>query len=143
LVDDAVFGTADQQWANLDEFIKNDDYLSTRRGQYAERNGGRLPFTNIVDMKVMQDVFINVGGKRRAIQISLDMFNFTNMLNKDWGRRYVITNDAYNLIAVTRSSASTTATYKFNKPKADVWNIDESGINSSIWQAQLGVRLLF
>lgn len=143
LVDDAVFGTADQQWANLDEFIKNDDYLSTRRGQYAERNGGRLPFTNIVDLKVMQDVFINVGGKRRAIQISLDMFNFTNMLNKDWGRRYVITNDAYNLIAVTRSSASTTATYKFNKPKADVWNIDESGINSSIWQAQLGVRLLF
>jgi hypothetical protein len=143
LVDDAVFGTADQQWANLDEFINNDEYLSTRRGQYAERNGGRLPFTNILDLKVLQDVFMNLGGKRRTIQLSLDMFNFTNLLNKDWGRRYVVTNDNYSLIAVTRASASNTATYKFSKPKAEVWNIDESGISSSIWQAQLGVRLLF
>jgi len=144
LVDNAQLGTAAQQWANLDEFIRNDEYLSTRRGQYAERNGARLPFTNILDFKVMQDIYMEMGGKRRAIQVSLDIFNFTNLLNQDWGRRNVMTNDNYSLIGVTRDPASqTTATYTFNKPKGDVWSIDESGINSSLWQAQLGVRLLF
>jgi hypothetical protein len=143
LIDDASAGTAAEQWAALDAFIEADDYLSQHRGEYAERNGARLPFTNIVDLKVMQDFFVEMNGKRRTLQVSLDVFNFTNMLHRNWGRRYFLTNDLYGLITANRSGTDTTATYTFRAPSNNVYQMDESGINSSLWQAQLGVRLLF
>ena len=34
-------------------------------------------------------------------------------------------------------------TYKFTKPKNKPWSIDDSGINSSRWQAQVGIRYIF
>ncbi|HEY1112514.1 MAG TPA: carboxypeptidase regulatory-like domain-containing protein, partial [Chitinophagaceae bacterium] len=40
-----------QQRELFNEFIEKDDYLSERRGQFAERNGARLPFTNIFTLK--------------------------------------------------------------------------------------------
>ena len=43
--------TADQQWADLDAFIKQDKYLNENRGKYSERNGPRLPWENIIDFK--------------------------------------------------------------------------------------------
>ena len=38
-----------------------------------------------MDLSVMQDVFQNVGGKRNACQIRLDITNFGNLLNHNWG----------------------------------------------------------
>jgi len=38
-----VVEKADAQWARLDAYINQDKYLSTRRGQYAERNGTEYP----------------------------------------------------------------------------------------------------
>ena len=51
VVDGNVVKTAAQQWAELDAFIANDEYLSSRRGDYAERNMSRTPFENIIDLK--------------------------------------------------------------------------------------------
>ena len=42
---------------------------------------------NRVDLSVMQDVFKNIGGKRNAGQIRLDITNFGNLLNQQLGRR--------------------------------------------------------
>ncbi len=43
----------------------------------------------------MQDVFTNIGGKRNAGQIRLDITNFGNLLNHDWGvsQRVVVVDD--------------------------------------------------
>jgi hypothetical protein len=132
----------DQQWADLNEFIKNDDYLSSRRGQYAERNGARVPFTNVIDLRVLQDFFITVGSTRHTLQVSFDVFNFTNMLNKDWGRQYFNTNDNFRLIEYVNLGADNIPNYRFAKPSTKL-NIDDSGLISSRWQAQIGVRYSF
>ena len=77
--------TAAEQAAAFEAYIQQDSYLSKHRGQYAERNGQYMPMFNRVDLSVMQDIFKNIGGKRNAGQIRLDITNFGNLLNHDWG----------------------------------------------------------
>ncbi len=77
--------TPEQQAAALDAYIDQDKYLSTRRGQYAERNGALLPWITTLDLSFAQDFFINAGGKRNTLQFRIDVFNFTNLINKNWG----------------------------------------------------------
>jgi hypothetical protein len=152
LVDLTISGkvlTKEQQWKDLDEFIKNDKYLSTRRGQYAERNGARTPFEHIFDLHVSQDFEVKAGEKTNTIQFTFDVFNLGNLLSKDWGRRYFISSPNYGygnypLIAFKGFDADgTTPKFTFEKPKGEVWSIDDSGILSSRWQAQIGIRYIF
>lgn len=75
----------EQQAAAFDAYIDQDEYLSSRRGQYTERNGGLLPWITNLDLSFAQDFFINAGGKRNTLQLRLDCFNFTNLINKNWG----------------------------------------------------------
>jgi len=52
--------TEAEQQAAFESFISQDDYLSTRRGQYAERNASFLPWLHRFDLSVAQDVFIQL-----------------------------------------------------------------------------------
>ncbi len=81
----AVTLTPQQQVDAFFAYVDQDKYLSKRKGQYAERNEGQFPWRSQLDFKLLQDVFVNVGKKRNTIQFSLDIFNFGNLLNKDWG----------------------------------------------------------
>jgi hypothetical protein len=66
-------------------YIKSDDYLKHHLGQVAGRNAARSPWVNQLDLSFRQEVpaFFPSGAKG---QVKLDIFNFLNMLNKDWGR---------------------------------------------------------
>ena len=77
--------TAAQQAAAFDKYIDQDSYLSTRRGQYAERNGALLPWLWRADFSFLQEVYVNTGGKRNTLQFRADILNFTNLINKNWG----------------------------------------------------------
>ena len=77
--------TAQQQAEAFEAYIRQDPYLSKHRGQYAERGGLLMPMFNRMDLSVMQDVFRNIGGKRNAGQFRLDITNFGNLLNSNWG----------------------------------------------------------
>jgi len=140
--------SAEQQWADLNAFIEGDDYLKSRRGQYAERNGSRAPFQNLMDLHFAQDFYIETkGGKRNTLQFTFDIFNFTNMLSKDWGRIYYASGyyDNYPLVSFEGfQDDGTTPEFSFTKPKGDdIWSIDDSGLQSSRWQAQIGIRYIF
>lgn len=80
--------TAADQAAAFEQFIANNKYLNSRRGDYTERNALRTPFEHVVDVKISQEIFGNIAGRRNTIEATLDIFNFTNLLNSDWGRRY-------------------------------------------------------
>ncbi len=133
------------QWNDLDEFISSNEYLDSRRGQYAERNGSRLPWENRFDFRIAQDIFVNAGDRRQTLQLTFDIFNIGNMINKDWGRIYYASNGNLDIIAFEDFQADgTTPEFSFNRPTDDKpWRIDDSGLNSSRWQAQLGVRYIF
>ena len=139
-----VIKTAQQQWNELDAFIANDEYLSSRRGDYAEANMSRTPFQNVIDLKVLQDFYIETGnGTRHTLQLSWDVFNFTNFLNKDWGRRYFVGGRTVELIDFQGFVGDTNQpTFTFNDP-GTVYDIVQSGIYSARWYSQIGLRYSF
>ena len=79
-----TFSAAEQETA-WEAFIQQDSYLSTHRGQYAERNAVFLPQVVRADVSISQDVFRAVNGKRNTLQIRLDILNVGNLLNNQWG----------------------------------------------------------
>jgi len=81
----AVTYTPQQQSDAFFAYIAQDPYLRKHQGEYAQRNAVNRPWRNQVDIKFLQDLFINVGKKRNTIQFSLDIFNFGNLLNHNWG----------------------------------------------------------
>jgi len=69
-------------------FIEQCPYLRTRKGQYAEKNGLVLPWAHQFDIRFTQDFDFNVGNRSHRIQIGLDIMNFGNLLNSNWGHRW-------------------------------------------------------
>ncbi|MEN8156317.1 MAG: TonB-dependent receptor [Bacteroidota bacterium] len=134
------------QWTALDDFISNDEYLSTRRGDYAERNASRTPFSHIIDFKFAQDIYVSSGDYKHTLQITFDLFNLGNLINNKWGRRYYVSNNSFTLLGfegfVDDANGDYTPTFSFDDP-GDVWDIDDIGVQSSRWQAQIGLRYIF
>ena len=79
-----TYSPADQA-AAFEQYIQNDEYLSSHRGKYAERGGLFNPMVGHLDLSITQDVFKTIGGARHSGQIRLDITNFNNLLNHDWG----------------------------------------------------------
>lgn len=127
------------QWSALNNFIEQDDYLSTRRGDYAERNGASLPWFSQIDFRFMQDFYFNVKGKKHTIQLSLDVMNLGNMIYPYWGvRQYART---HNPITVTGVDADNAPYFQFDTNLTRSY-IDAFSIASK-WQMQFGIRYIF
>jgi hypothetical protein len=86
--------SAEQQAAAFEALIQQDDYLRSNRGKYAERGAVRYPMLWRADLGVSQDLFTNIANTRNALQLRVDVVNFTNLLNSDWGvaERLITTN---------------------------------------------------
>ena len=141
----AVTYTPQQQKDAFDQFIGEDKYLSKRRGQYAERNGARLPFTHVLDFKLQQDFNVKVSGKLYTLQLTYDLFNLTNLIDRNAGRQYFIANDQSTILSFAGyvSATNLTPQYRFTPRTTTVYNISDGVYNSSRWSSQLGVRLTF
>jgi hypothetical protein len=141
-----VYTEAQQQEA-FDKFINQDPYLSTRRGQYAERNAIALPFLHRFDLSVAQDFFVKIKGKRNAFQIRADILNFGNMLNNNWGVSQRA--GAPQLLNFVSRDAAGVPTYRLSTQRDATSTFlarDTYQFNSSVfdvWTAQLGIRYTF
>ena len=135
--------TPQQQWEALSAFIEGNEYLRGRKGGYAERNGDRLKTSHVVDLKFAQEFTINVGKKKHTLEFTADIFNFTNLLNKNWGKRYFTGSDQVQLLT-QESFIGSTPTFSYNPVVGNTINqAEDVGLNSSRWQMQTGVRYTF
>jgi hypothetical protein len=151
--------TGKQQSDLFFRYIEQDKYLSSRKGKYAERNGAKYPWRNQVDVKFAQDLFTNIGGKRNTLQFTIDIFNFGNLLNKNWG--IVKTANAASLLTVRNNTSAVTVngvTYQpytpggTNKPVFSLANdrnipvistFRDNNSISSTYYMQFGLRYTF
>ena len=100
--------TVDEQVAAFEAYIAQDPYLRNRRGKLAERGGLQMPLGSKLDFSVIQQVFRNVAGRRNAGEIRLDVTNFGNLLNSNWGvgERTVIANTGANSLPILTNAAA-------------------------------------
>jgi hypothetical protein len=152
------------QYNAFNSFVDGDSYLKTRRGQYAERNGGRTPWNNQADVRFMVEAKLGnlepnaagvTTGGGHTLQISLDLINVGNLLNKSWGRQYFVPNtfnstlgtgltqaaayaDGAGNLNASYSSTFNRPTYTYGTPAT--YSIDQL---ASRWQGQLGLRYSF
>jgi len=114
---------SDENRVAFNERIMSDKYLSTRRGQYAERGSQVMPWHNQLDLKVEQDIFFTQkDGRKHNIVVGLDIKNALNLVNPKWGNFKTLNNQellkynngiyTYNADACTYSTlASTVSTW--------------------------------
>lgn len=138
--------TPQQQKDGLEAYIQSNKYLRNSRGTYSERNSNRLPFTSIVDLKIAQDFNIKMGKNRYQFQLTYDIFNFSNFLNRNLGRTYFMGNDQFALIEFAGYAAGNIPQYRFT-PITDntPYNVSTSTAPSysARWISQIGIRFNF
>lgn len=110
--------------------LKN--YITDYNNNIAERNGGKNGFYGIWDIRVAKKLkFSKIGG----FELSVDIFNFANLLNKEWG-----VNKSYGTTALYRISGFDAATKQFK------YNLNNSGLqplSGNPYQIQLGAKFSF
>lgn len=140
--------TAAQQSELFFKYIEQDKYLRKHKGQYAERNGAQFPWRNQVDVKILQDLFVNVGKSKNTIQLSLDIFNFGNLIDPNWGK--VRTVNASSVLVPTNQNSlvpggTVVPTFRLatdrNGPVTSTFR-DNVSIFSTYYM-QMGLRYLF
>jgi outer membrane receptor protein involved in Fe transport len=72
----------DTDWDRIDAYISGEECLNEARGQILERNSCVGPWRNRVDTRLTFKV-PTIAGQRGELTVSV--FNFLNLLNKDWG----------------------------------------------------------
>jgi len=143
---DVVYTVAQQQDA-FEAYIAQDEYLNSRRGDYAERNGAFLPWLHRFDLSIVQDLFVNVKGQKNTVQFRFDILNFGNMVNDKWGVSQRVTNPAILTYAsvVNNEPVYRLSTQKFTDGTTGLIR-DTYSRNSSVfdvWTAQFGLRYIF
>lgn len=119
----------------FEQYIQQDDYLSGRRGQYAERYGALAPWRGKWDVKIIQELKFT---DTNSLQFTVDILNFGNLINSDWG--LVQQPDAVQPIGVNVDSTGT-PTYTFSPDLQETFVYNSSLL--SRWQAQFGLRYSF
>ncbi|MCH8569144.1 MAG: carboxypeptidase regulatory-like domain-containing protein [Balneolales bacterium] len=140
--DGNVVRTAAQQWSDLNAFIENDPYLSSKRGEVTERNGAKLPWLHRFDLRIAQDVSIS----QHRLQLSFDILNIGNLINNTWGVSRVPVQE--NLLTFQRNEvdADGNAAFTVNYTSTGELGTDTFRNNINInntWSAQVGVRYIF
>ena len=141
----------------LEKFITSQPCLDRQRGRIMERNSCSSPFQHRFDLSVRQGLPVVRG---QQVSIQMDIFNFLNLLNNDWGQIRLPTLAATNnnqsaLTVIGRTPGSLAVSQPqftfdprlyqsdptksgFLEPKAF-----ENRTTGSSWQLQLTLRYAF
>ncbi|SHK44043.1 TonB-dependent receptor [Chryseobacterium polytrichastri] len=110
--------------------LKN--YITDYNNKIAERNGGKNKFYGVWDVRVAKKIkFEKIG----AFELSVDIFNVANLLNKEWG-----VNKAYNNMSLYRITGFDQVTKQLQ------YSLNTSGLeplSGNPYQIQIGAKYSF
>jgi len=130
--------------ADLNAFIDTTDCLSAFRGSIVTRNNCSTSYVNVFSVRFMQEIKFGDMG----FDLMLDIENFGNLLNSDWGRV-----DSYSApsnvapanveIPVAGGPYLLTPTASYTGTAATVVSSPEIAKLASVYRIQFGVRFRF
>lgn len=136
-------------WDKLNAFIASEPCLRNQRGRIMDRTSCRNPWQKFIDVRFAKAIALN----GQAFQITADVFNLANLLNKDWGLvRETAAFQQVNLLTMVSSGAVQydtrgTATQSDDRGIYTVPGtmpaLRRVNVNSSRWRLQLGGKYTF
>ena len=135
--------TVAEQVAAFEALIQQDRYLRSHRGKYVERGAVFLPMVTRADVSFTQEVTQTVGGKPHRVEFRLDVLNFTNMFNSDWGRSYSFVSTSP--LVSPSANGSGEAQYRMRNFGRNLISrtIQRNNGVGDVWRIQMGVRYTF
>jgi hypothetical protein len=126
---------------NASQSVK--DYITKYNGRFAERNGGINGFYGLFDLRATKRFKIY---KKQSLEVSADIFNVANLLNKDWGTNKSLGSQALYALGIPATSGSP-AVAGFDKANQKfVYRVNTAGVvtpSGNPYQLQLGLRYSF
>ena len=164
---DVVYVPTDAQVANREfrfvsdddrdrfmDFVHNDDYLSSRQGEYAEAYSVYSPWVHRIDFSYKHDFKLEVGKTKHTLQLSFDMKNVLNFFSSEWGVAKIANLD-YSTAPSNGVQYSRILKYEgvdadgyatFSTPKAIDGNTSKWNPYHSLgqcWYASIGIKYFF
>lgn len=137
-------------WNEVESFLRQFDGIEEQRGKIMDRNSLRSPWQNQLDLRITQNIG-TIGTQK--MQITFDILNVANMLNRDWGQIQYVQYSTANLFNFEGYEVDPRD--GIEKPvisfKPEFFDKDENGDPtiyrtanlSSRWQMQIGIRYFF
>jgi hypothetical protein len=128
-------------WGAWVAFVEQDDILKEYKGEIIDRNAARQPWNNRLDLRITQKF-------TDRVELTLDILNFANLLNSDWGKFEYVPYATVDLLDFqgfeTPDDVSSKPTFVFDKDRyretEDVYSVSDF---RSRWQMLLGLRVNF
>ena len=125
----------------FNQFLNNDSYLNTHRGQYAERNGALLGLNTTLDVALQHTFkFFN----HNNLQLRVDVQDFGNVVSSGWGvSPNILTSTPLTFAGrdATTNKPTYTTTIVNGGPLTN--NNTQSFGLGSVFQMQIGARYTF
>jgi len=119
-------------------------YIIKYAGQIAQRNGGINDFFGVVDLRVSKKFRLY---KTHTLEVSGDIFNFANLLNKKWGVNESLGTQALYALNGTAATATAPAVPNYDSATRSFnYRVNNSGIvtpSGNPYQFQIGLRYGF
>lgn len=130
------------------EFVDQDKYLSSHKGQYAEAYAVTQPMRHVFDFRYAHDFVIKVGGVRNTLRVSADIQNVGNLFNSRWGVSKGFNTDVPNangnakILKYERTDADGVPVFSTTvDPGVSTW--DYTHTLSNCWYMQIGIKYMF
>ena len=130
-------------------YVEQDDYLKSHKGQYAESYAARSPWVHRFDVRYAHDFNLKIGKTNHKLQLIVNVDNIGNLFNSKWGVNKIpaLTNQSnsqYKLLTKARVENGVPV-YSFAKEGGDYlkksWDYSHS--YGQCWGLQLGVKYYF
>ena len=139
------FVSADDRQRFMD-FVHNDDYLSSRQGEYAEAYSVYSPWVHRLDFGYKHDFKVNFGQTKHTLQLSLDVKNVLNLFNSNWGVSKIMNPDLNSGKILKFEGVDADGYATFSTPKAvsgDTKTWTRSHAIGQCWYASVGIKYIF
>ena len=128
----------EQQRQNMKEWLANTRYVKNHRGEFYKRYADNLPFESHFDFHFDQKFGIKIGKYVHRLEVSMDIMNVANLLNKKWGRTL---SSSYGSEFVSPITYNGDGTFSFSYEPTDP--VKYAHNYYSRWRGQVGVKYTF
>ena len=125
-------------------YVQQDKYLLSHKGQYAEAYSALAPWSHNIDLRVAQDLTLKIKKTTHKLQLSVDLVNLANLLNPKWGIPQTMAANSGKILHCTNAesiSSTVAPIYSFSGNSSKSWMRTDSIYQT--WHIQFGIKYMF